>query len=141
MPERSNRSASTPAGFRNLRVLIPEELHWRLRDLAIQSRMTFQRYIVSWLGEAFPLPKTPGSSGSQEVEGGALAPGLTGLDRDCKEAACGTSAAHGPATLASSWQDHAEGIPGVMPILGRQAGCPQPDPAPNLAVAEGHDHE
>lgn len=51
----SRHSTSTPSGFRNLRVLVPENLHWHLRELANQSRMTFQHFIVSWLATAGPL--------------------------------------------------------------------------------------
>jgi hypothetical protein len=58
---------STPEGFRNLRVLIPEDLHWRLRNLAHQSRMSFHRFIVAWLTEAFPLNPAPETRGTEEV--------------------------------------------------------------------------
>ena len=57
-----SRASSTPAGFRNLRVLIPEDLHWRLRDLAHQSRMSFHKYILAWLSEAIPLNEDAGPS-------------------------------------------------------------------------------
>lgn len=53
------QNSSTPEGFRNLRVLIPEDLHWRLRDLAHQSRMPFHQYILTRLSEATsPSPPT-----------------------------------------------------------------------------------
>jgi len=57
-----SRASSTPAGFRNLRVLIPEDLHWRLRDLAHQSRMSFHKYILARLSEAIPLNEDAGPS-------------------------------------------------------------------------------
>ena len=139
--EQTSRSASTPAGFRNLRVLIPEELHWKLRDLAIQSRMTFQRYIVSWLGEAFPLTNPPSSSGSRQDEGAAPALGLEGPGQAGLVEAIGTCATQRPDALASSSRDQVEETPKVVPILGRPAGPPLPGPASNLAVAEGNDHD
>lgn len=54
------QNSSTPEGFRNLRVLLPEDLHWRLRELAHQSRMTFHKYILAWLSEAVPLSEDAG---------------------------------------------------------------------------------
>jgi hypothetical protein len=49
------RGSSTPPGYRNLRVLVPSDLHGRLRNLANQSAMTFHQYILAWLAEAIPL--------------------------------------------------------------------------------------
>lgn len=76
----------TPSGFKNLRVLIPEDLHWRLRNLANQSRMSFHRFIVAWLSEAFPLNPAPGtpdtgeSPGSDSEQTGDLGPGPSPCD-------------------------------------------------------------
>jgi hypothetical protein len=91
-----HRPTSTPPGFRNLRVLIPEELHWKLRNLALESRMTFQRYIVSWLGEAFPLNGNSQSPESLKDQRAAHAPGLAGPVQSGQADAKGLSAAQNP---------------------------------------------
>lgn len=59
----------TPKGFRNLRVLVPESLHWRLRRLATESQMNFQQFIVAWLSEAFPLNPPPSPPAPPEAPG------------------------------------------------------------------------
>ena len=46
----------TPPGMKNIRVVVPEELFYRLHDMANASRMRFIPYMRRFLEEAWPYP-------------------------------------------------------------------------------------
>lgn len=46
----------TPPGMRNIRVVVPEELFYRLHNMANASRMRFIPYMRRFLEEAWPYP-------------------------------------------------------------------------------------
>ena len=136
----SGRPSSTPLGFRNLRVLLPEELHWRLREMANQSRMTFQLFIVSWLAEAFPLNRPPELPVEKECQGAALACSSPVPSRSGPSSAPGQGAAQSQEALASSDPDRSADPAKVGQIVDRQLAVSFSGPETKLAEAEGHAH-
>jgi hypothetical protein len=64
-----SRSAGTPHGFRNVRVLVPTDLHWKLRQMAAENRKNFQDFLASVLAEAIPLNPIPGTTSQAKGPG------------------------------------------------------------------------
>lgn len=61
-----SRSQGTPIGFRNVRVIVPQALHWRLLTYASQSQMSLPQFVVSWLEKATSLGLKEGPQGPPE---------------------------------------------------------------------------
>lgn len=66
-----SRRSGTPPGYRNIRVLVPSDLHWRLASYASQSQLTMPAFVLATLQRATPLGvstdpsiSTPGRSPS-----------------------------------------------------------------------------
>jgi hypothetical protein len=57
-----SRSHSTPAGYRNVRVIVPQDLHWKLMGFASESHMTLPEFVISWLERVTPLTPAVGPS-------------------------------------------------------------------------------
>src|SRR5262245_58527018 len=58
-----SRSHGTPPGYRNVRVIVPQDLHWKLMGYASQSHMTLPEFVVSWLERVTPLTSPAGPPG------------------------------------------------------------------------------
>jgi len=53
------RTHGTPDGYRNVRVLTPKSLHYRISAYAALSMITLNEFVVKWLSLATPLdPRT-----------------------------------------------------------------------------------
>jgi hypothetical protein len=57
------RTHGTPSGYRNVRVLVTQDLHFQLLSYSSQSHLSLPALVVAWLSLATPL--TPPSSGPQ----------------------------------------------------------------------------
>jgi hypothetical protein len=65
-----SRRSITPVGFRNIRVLVPVDLHWRLSSYASQSKLTLPAFVLAILDHATPItpptnlpcPSTPAAN-------------------------------------------------------------------------------
>jgi len=86
-PTTPPRSNLTPAGFKNVRVFVPQSLHFQLISHSAASEMSLQDFVVAWLERATPLTPAP-SSERQTVKEPAPGPrpandhqGGTGLAR------------------------------------------------------------
>lgn len=55
----SPRPNLTPSGYKNVRVFVPQSLHYRLVSASAASEMSLQNFVVSWLERATPLTPTP----------------------------------------------------------------------------------
>ena len=67
-PATSPRANVTPPGHKNVRVFVPQSLHFQLVSYSAASEMSLNDFVVAWLGRAIPL--TPGSS----PQGGTTTP-------------------------------------------------------------------
>lgn len=54
-PVLPSRRSGTPPGYRNVRVLVPLDLHWRLASYATQSKMTMPMFVLATLQNATPI--------------------------------------------------------------------------------------
>lgn len=92
------RTKGTPSGYRNVRVLVPRDLHFRLLAYASQSHLSMPAFVAAWLDMATPLEPPANPSGCPQVNkpapghrparGKQNEPGLAG----------GPGAAHGQQT-------------------------------------------
>lgn len=62
------RTHGTPSGFRNVRVLVPQDLHFRLQAYASQSHLSLPAFVVAWLNLAAPLEPLTNSRGQQRAK-------------------------------------------------------------------------
>lgn len=53
--ESPSRRSATPPGYRNVRVLVPVDMHWRLSSFASQSQMSLPAFVLATLRNAIPL--------------------------------------------------------------------------------------
>lgn len=109
------RTHGTPSGYRNVRVLVPRDLHFRLSSYASQSHLSMPAFVVAWLNLATPLAPSPSPQGQQTAE--ESAPG----HRPCRD----LQEAHGLAIGPSAAQEQQEPAP-----------CPRPAQVPLCVTGE-----
>jgi len=100
------RSNLTPSGFKNVRVFVPQSLHFQLVSYSAASEMSLQDFVVAWLERATPLaPQTPGQRQMAKEQ----APGhqLDQRPPGGQDKADGPRAAHFPEAEAASGHDPA----------------------------------
>jgi hypothetical protein len=68
------RTNGTPSGYRNIRVLVHRDLHYRLLAYASQSHLSLAEFVVDCLNRAGPLEPPSYPPGDQEVDGPAPTP-------------------------------------------------------------------
>jgi hypothetical protein len=121
-----SRRSGTPPGFRNVRVLVPLDLHWRLSAFASQSRMNIPKFVLATLHNATPLNTPSGCPGSSPaLEGPTIdGPGLA-VDPPHVQAS--------PATTSSAPGQFPESISTDLLLPCPDPSCTQPsanDPIP-----------
>jgi hypothetical protein len=98
-----SRRSGTPPGYRNVRVLVPLDLHWRLSAFAVQSKMNIPTFVLATLHNATPITLPMGSTGSPgaALEGPTIdGPGLAVDPRHVQASPATTSSE--PGYLAES---------------------------------------
>lgn len=65
------RTHGTPSGYRNIRVLVTRDLHFRLLSHASQSHLSLPAFVVAWLNLATPLDSTRSPQGQPTSKGSA----------------------------------------------------------------------
>lgn len=100
------RTHGTPSGFKNVRVLVPQDLHFRLQAYASQSHLSLPAFVVAWLNLATPLEPPTNRTGQQKAMEPApghrpandheMAPGLAGGPVGAQEPAPDHRPANGP---------------------------------------------
>jgi hypothetical protein len=91
------RRSGTPPGYRNVRLLAPLDLHWRLSAYAVQSKMNIPTFVLATLHNATPSTLPIGSRGSSAaMEGPTIdGPGLAVDPRHVHASPTTTSSAPG----------------------------------------------
>lgn len=103
------RTHGTPSGYRNVRVLVPRDLHFRLSSYASQSHLSMPAFVVAWLNLATPLApspipqdhptpegQSPGRRPGQDLPGGHSNPAGPAAAQQQGEPAFGHRIARGP---------------------------------------------
>jgi hypothetical protein len=106
------RSNLTPPGFKNVRVFVPQSLHFQLVSHSAASEMSLQDFVVAWLERATPLAPQPACQRQMAME---QAPG------------------HQLGQRPLGGQDKAD-VPGAAHLSEAEAASSH-DPAPDLATS------
>src|SRR3954452_19391625 len=61
------RTHGTPSGYRNVRVLVTQDLHFRLLSYSSQSHLSLPAFVVAWLHRATPLEPPSNQPGHQKA--------------------------------------------------------------------------
>lgn len=111
-----SRRTGTPAGYRNVRVLVPTDLHYRLISYSGISHMTVPEFALAWLarttpldpltGQPLPVSNFAGAPGQDaEASPGPLPiPAAYGAAQGLS---CGSRGDHGPGSVRSAGADAA----------------------------------
>jgi hypothetical protein len=123
-----SRRNATPPGYRNVRVLVPLDLHWRISAYAVQSKMNIPSFVLATLHNATPITH-PMGSGSRGSSAAMESPTIDGpglfVDPPQVQAS--------PTTKGSEPGQLVEATSTDLPLLCPNASCTQPsanDPIP-----------
>ncbi len=111
------RTKGTPSGFRNVRVLVTQDLHFRLLSYASQSHLSMPAFVVAWLNRATPLEPTSTvpTKGAEKESAPGQPPGQ-GI-RDGQWEAVGPGSAQG-----EQWPDGHRSAQGPRKVPGEGGG-------------------
>ena len=98
------RSNLTPSGFKNVRVFVPQSLHFQLVSHSAASELSLQDFVVAWLERATPLAPQPARQRQMAMEQ-ATGPQLGQRPPSGQDRADGPGAARLPEAGARSSQD------------------------------------
>jgi hypothetical protein len=124
------RTHGTPSGYRNVRVLVNQDLHYRLAAFSGLSHMSIQEFVIAWLTLSTPIdPATGQPLPADSIEG---APGR----RQGPDAL----ASPGPGPGATTTSEGAARGPAANSAPGAGAARPQgatsdPDRIPDASLA------
>lgn len=102
------RTHGTPSGYRNIRVLVTRDLHFRLLSYSSQSHLSLPAFVVAWLNRATPLEASSNPPSGSTVD--EPAPGHRHANDDQR--------AHGPAVGPVDAQGLNEPSLGHLPARG-----------------------
>ena len=132
------RTNGTPSGFKNVRVLTPDPLHFRLVAYAGLSMLSLNEFVLKWLNLATPIdPATgmPAPAGSPQTAPGPpqapISPGgrCAPAGQGAAQAAKGPSPGPSPRTTRRA-TPASPPPPPPRPPQPRQATCPRPEGSP-----------
>ena len=101
------RTNGTPSGYRNVRVLVHQDLHFQLSAFASQSHLSLPAFVIAWLHRATPL-EPPCPTGQPLAKEPAPGP------RPCRDLPEAHSLALGPGAA----QEQQEPAPSHWPAHG-----------------------
>ena len=118
-PAPSPRGNVTPPGHKNVRVFVPQSLHFQLVSYSAASQMSLHDFVVAWLERATPLKPESSPLGGTSAS--------TPQCQNVLEQAPGRGTGQRP----PSGQDQADG-PGAA-LSSETKASSHPDDAPDLA--------
>ena len=98
------RSNLTPSGFKNVRVFVPQSLHFQLVSHSAASEMSLQDFVVAWLERATPLAPRSARQRQMAIEQ-APGPQLGQRPPSGQDRADGPGAAYFPEAVAATSQE------------------------------------